>query len=1315
MKRLVLLATLAILGIAGTATWAQEKPKLVRMTFRVNNQTVTCTGNAKVSMTLIFDSAMDVKVFPQVNFGLQAPYPLELPMVDREWVDEITFFASFDINEDVPSTGDGLYKFLVSAARGAGEGGLVMNETLSDTVVNSRGETSNLSIDRIGNAAASTDSVGFGSIRAGTVRDSVITVQNDGCANITITGYSLNANSRPFSLIESPTNVVLGGGDVLRLTVRFNPSNRRSYQNQLKIFFRNQTQKLDSLSVKLTGSASGARIVVIPGDSVRFGTVQVNTARTNSVQVTNDTTGAKEFSETLEINSISTSDGVIFEVDTKSLSLAPGDTKTVNVTFKPNTVKAYSGNLIFATNDFTRGNGQLRLPMSGTASPTPQPPPPITQLNIDWGLYGGYPGYAFSDTLYICLPNNIAGVAFARWKIVTNDAPPQSANDFTGGAVPFVSGNTLCFKIPLRGWVTSNVRNYCYVWLDGTNGTSGWQNYFYSPLYYYTGVPVLTNLNINLAYWPGGYAYYTRLGSIPICWDVQDGRDVAEVRWKIVSNPNPPNGAADTTNGGRFRLATNGTLTSLGCADLRLNKLTRQGWWYVYVWVLDKAGNSGHASATSFRFNYDVTAPSRPTQNIDGPITRNIPVNTWFGRDQILRFAFRLPTAARDAARVFWRFKTAPDTLNGAQGQSALTFTANRDSVRFSVDFNSSDLCGEDSLYFWVADSAGNVNPANYSLARYRFDMCPPEITRVKTLSNNIALNGQDFVDRLLVTDPHSDVDTVWVNYRLGGATTEAPPIPAFRIGTTDTFRFTIPLAGVTRRGLEFRATARDNVPAAYNGPNTANGPSNGPACNDHDGDAMIAGISEGEEMWYPIRTRVTGEGDFRIDSDGRPVPLASGDSTLSYQLVSVPYELDSSGVLSVVQDDLGAADAKQWRLFDYLPQNSVATRWQEGAKARAFTPGRAFFVITRKNDVVLDSGPGQTRRTVCPDTLTVYEGWNLLATPFNFPVHKRSLRLINADKDTVSLWSFERQWTFSDVMDPWRGYAIYVTRGPNVSTSAPLRLIVQPVAVPGRIGKPGAPALAWQSGEWAVQIAAQANEARDKLNWAGVRRGSAEGYDANEMAEPPVIGGYVSVSFPRPEWRQPAENFCTDFRAQREENQVWEFEVATDQTRSDVRVQFDFVGDFPADAKVYVIDEALGIAQDLRVKTEYTFRSGAQPIQKKLKLVVGAQEFVAKQAGEIALVPQAFELLQNFPNPFNPETSMRYNLPEAAAVSLVIYDQLGRKVRTLLNGVSQPAGYHSVLWDGRDETGRAVATGIYLYKITAGAQSQVRKMVLQK
>ncbi|MCG3157121.1 MAG: hypothetical protein DKINENOH_03752 [bacterium] len=1336
MKRSVLYLTLAMTALGSLSLWAQEKPQLIRMTFRVNNQPVTCTGNAKVSMTLTFDTAMDKATFPQVKFGLQSPPSLELPMVDREWVDTITFFASFDINEDVPSTGDGRYTFLISGAKAAGEGP-TMAETSSDTITNVRGDTATLFIDRSGLlATTSTDSLVFGTIKAGALRDSVIYVENEGCANITITGYTANNSLRPFALIQAPVNAVVPGGDRLALTVRFSPVNRRLAQNRLWIYFTSATQKKDSLSVKLRGESTGPRLVVLPGDTLRFGRVQVNTAVTSTVQVVNDTVGAKNFSEPLQISALQTNDAEVFQLDTKSLNVAPGDTKQVKVTFKPTAVKQYLGLLFFQTNDLTLPEGRRALPLKGSANPTPQPPPPITTIEVNWSAYGGYQGYLSADTLQICLPANVANVAFVRWKIIPNFIAPQSPTDFTGSAVPVVSGGTLCFKIPLRNVVAAG-RNYCWIWLDGTNGTSGYNNSpFYSPLYYYVGTPVVRNLYLSGGYtWPGGYAYYTNGGSIPFCWQVQDGRDIAEVRWRFVRDPNTrPTSAADTANGGFYRLATSDTTASLTCVNLTLNKLRQkgkdgQGNWFVYVWVIDKAGNSGHANAyrwppeSNRPFKFDTTSAGRPTSNSNGPWKRHISngvlsteiqSSTWFGAGQLMRFSFRLPGNARDAARVFWKFKTPPTSQIEAQGEAELTRAAG-DTARFSVLFNSEDLCGDDSLYVWVADSAGNINPANYSAAHYRFDMCPPEIRRVKSLSNNIALSGQDFLDRLVVTDSLSGVDTVWVHYRLGGAATEAPPVPAFRVSRTDTFRFTIPIAGVTRRGIEFRAMARDNVPAAFNGPNMAYGPLNSPTCYGDDDNGGALALDHDGEYWYPLRTRVTGEGDFRIDSDGRPVPLVSGDSTTSYQLISIPYDLDDSNAINVLKDDLGAYDVKQWRLFDYVPQNPQATRWQEGTKARTFTPGRAFFAITRKQDTVFDSGPGQTRRTVCPDTLTVQEGWNLIATPFNFPVHKRSLRLINADKDTVSLWSFERQWTFSDVMDPWRGYAIYVVRGQGVSTSAPLRLIVQPVAVPGRIGKVNAPAMAWQAGEWAVQISARAGEAQDQLNWAGIRQSASADYDATEMAEPPVIGDYVSVSFPHPEWRQPAENFCTDFRASHEADQVWDFEVATNQTQREVRVRFALVGDFPANVEVYLIDEALGLAQNLRAKAEYAFRSGTQPVQKRLKLLVGKPEFVSKQAGAIALVPEQFELLQNFPNPFNPETSIRYNLPEAAVVSLVIYDQLGRKVRTLVNQAAQPAGYHSAVWDGRDEAGRAVATGIYLYKVTAGQHRQVRKMVLQK
>lgn len=94
--------------------------------------------------------------------------------------------------------------------------------------------------------------------------------------------------------------------------------------------------------------------------------------------------------------------------------------------------------------------------------------------------------------------------------------------------------------------------------------------------------------------------------------------------------------------------------------------------------------------------------------------------------------------------------------------------------------------------------------------------------------------------------------------------------------------------------------------------------------------------------------------------------------------------------------------------------------------------------------------------------------------------------------------------------------------------------------------------------------------------------------------------------------------------------------------------------------------------------------------------------------------VPEHFNLLQNYPNPFNPETTIEYQLPQAGRVSLKIYDMMGREVRALVQG-EQPAGYHRVQWDGRDEGGRKLNSGVYLYRIQAGSFVQTRKVVLLK
>jgi hypothetical protein len=94
--------------------------------------------------------------------------------------------------------------------------------------------------------------------------------------------------------------------------------------------------------------------------------------------------------------------------------------------------------------------------------------------------------------------------------------------------------------------------------------------------------------------------------------------------------------------------------------------------------------------------------------------------------------------------------------------------------------------------------------------------------------------------------------------------------------------------------------------------------------------------------------------------------------------------------------------------------------------------------------------------------------------------------------------------------------------------------------------------------------------------------------------------------------------------------------------------------------------------------------------------------------------VPEVFALSQNYPNPFNPSTKIGFDLPKPSFVSLDIYDVLGRKVSTLINEHLM-AGSKQVQWNGRDNTGAEVASGVYFYRLQTGDHVEVKKMVLLK
>lgn len=94
--------------------------------------------------------------------------------------------------------------------------------------------------------------------------------------------------------------------------------------------------------------------------------------------------------------------------------------------------------------------------------------------------------------------------------------------------------------------------------------------------------------------------------------------------------------------------------------------------------------------------------------------------------------------------------------------------------------------------------------------------------------------------------------------------------------------------------------------------------------------------------------------------------------------------------------------------------------------------------------------------------------------------------------------------------------------------------------------------------------------------------------------------------------------------------------------------------------------------------------------------------------------IPTDFELGQNFPNPFNPSTTITFNLSEETNVKISIYDMTGRLTRELVDQ-SMAVGKRTINWDGKDDAGNSVSGGIYLYNIQAGDYSQTKKMVLMK
>lgn len=150
---------------------------------------------------------------------------------------------------------------------------------------------------------------------------------------------------------------------------------------------------------------------------------------------------------------------------------------------------------------------------------------------------------------------------------------------------------------------------------------------------------------------------------------------------------------------------------------------------------------------------------------------------------------------------------------------------------------------------------------------------------------------------------------------------------------------------------------------------------------------------------------------------------------------------------------------------------------------------------------------------------------------------------------------------------------------------------------------------------------------------------------------------------------------------------------------------------------ETFNLDKAKAYLNDMKIKYPYeemTLLAREQMGEKVDWSLLDMKALVKKNSGDVEeiLIPDEYALHHNYPNPFNPVTTIEFDLPEAAKVSLVIYDITGREIARLVDQQA-PAGYHSIVWNGMTKFGGQAASGVYIYRLNSDNFSDVKKMLL--
>jgi hypothetical protein len=241
---------------------------------------------------------------------------------------------------------------------------------------------------------------------------------------------------------------------------------------------------------------------------------------------------------------------------------------------------------------------------------------------------------------------------------------------------------------------------------------------------------------------------------------------------------------------------------------------------------------------------------------------------------------------------------------------------------------------------------------------------------------------------------------------------------------------------------------------------------------------------------------------------------------------------------------------------------------------------------------------------------------------------------------------------------------------------------------------------------DWGIQIAVSSGSITDRISWIGISNGVQQQGTKQNLHKPSGFSTAPQVIFNRPEWDNAYSSFATDVRPEFDKMEKWEFDVLSS-VKTPLTLSFNGMIDVPSQFQVYLIDRIRGTVTDLRKGAAYKFSPDRRT--SKFEIVIGETDITQEYLSTVTR-PHQFSLGKNYPNPFNPSTSIPVEIPLNSKISLKIFNILGQEVRSLHEG-NIDAGFYSFDWNGRDNAGKSMPSGVYFCRL----QSPVGVVSTQK